>query len=417
MNGRDETIEPQRQPSLLLTLGLISAVIVPQIGIGLSAPALAELAGDFHAPVEMAQNTLILYMTGYALSVLASGLLADRFGPHRVQLWGLALAAAACMLCAAAGQMTPFFLARFVQAVGGCVGTVTARLIVGRDYPAGDRMKILTTLSCFVAVTPCLAPLAGGALLPYTGWRGLFAVNALICAAAFALFLAATRGARPHPQAAAPLKAVGAIYLRNLKMPRFVLYAAAISIVWMSYFAFVSCSSGPLRLGMSLSAFAYGLVLALATAGEVAGSLTARFVSGRGGIDRVARMASRIALAGGICLVVCARLFPGSILAMLLPTMAILFATGMTIPAAQAGLLEHVRRDAGISAGLFFFLQMIAGAVYAALGNTWPGMTPPILAVLVAAPAIAMPFLLGWLMRRAVRYEITRDEIARHETP
>jgi len=44
------------------------------------------------------------------------------------------------------------------------------------------------------------------------------------------------------------LLTIGAIYVRNLHTPRFVFYAVGISFVWMAYFAFVSCSSGPLQL-------------------------------------------------------------------------------------------------------------------------------------------------------------------------
>jgi len=79
-----------------------------------------------------------------------------------------------------------FYLARFVQALGGCVGTVTTRLMVSQHYGLHDRMKILTTPASAIAITPCLAPLAGGALLSHVAWRGVFIVTALISFGALA---------------------------------------------------------------------------------------------------------------------------------------------------------------------------------------------------------------------------------------
>jgi len=371
----------------------------------MSVPSLPNIAEDFHVSISSAQGTLIIYMVGYALSMLVSGLLSDRFGPHRTQLWGLSLAGGAAISAALADSITTFYFARFIQALGGCVGTVTTRLIVSREYDVRDRMKILTTLASAIAITPCLAPLAGGALLPYVGWRGVFVTIALISIGALLVFLMATRGTAHHRKNIVPLSDIGAVYLRNMKMPRFVLYAVAISFVWMSYFTFVSCSSGPLQVHMGLSAFHYGMILGLAAIGYVSGSMTARHLSKESDIDDIIRWASLVGLAGGALLIGLTAAFPGHLLSILVPVIAILFSTGMTIPATQAGLLKYAAQDAGVSSGLFFFLQMIAGASYAAIGNMWQDMTPPILAVLVAIPAILLPFLLHGLKWRIGRAE------------
>lgn len=399
-----------RQPTTLVTLALVSAVIVPQIGVGMSVPSLPSMAADFRVSMSSAQGTLIIYMVGYALSMLVSGVLSDRFGPRRIQLWGLGLAGAAAIMAALAGQMGLFYVARFMQALGGCVGTVAARLIVSREYAVHDRMKILTTLASAIAITPCLAPLAGGILLPYVGWRGVFVAIALISFGTLIFFLVATRGMACHDKRIVPCLAIGSIYLRNIRTPRFTFYAVAISFVWMSYFTFVSCSSGPLQIHMGLSAIHYALVLAFAAIGYVTGSQSARRLAQKKDIDDIIRVASLIGLVGGVLLIGLMALFPDHLPALLIPLVAILFATGMVIPATQAGLLKYVKQDAGISSGLFFFIQMMAGAAYAALGNTLQDLTPITLAIQVAIPAILLPFMLYGLSLR-VRHA---EQIRRH---
>jgi len=392
-------------PTYTLAFALVFAVIVPQIGVGISVPALPDIAFVFDVSISAAQGTLIIYMAGYAVSMLGAGLLSDRFGPRQVQLWGLGLAGAAALLAAGTEHIATFYLARFVQALGGCVGTVTTRLIVSQHYAGHERMKILTTLASAIAITPCLAPLAGGALLPYVGWRGVFVVTALISFGTLIFFWLATGNTAPHQKQAVPLSTLGAIYARNLRTPRFVLYAVGISFVWMTYFAFVSCSSGPLQIHMGLSALHYGGVLGLAALGYVAGSQMARRLAHKHDIDLIIGVASWIGLAGGVLLVSATAIWPGQLLTILVPTSAILFATGMVIPATQAGLLKYATQDAGVSSGLFFFLQMVAGALWAALGNLWQDMTPLVLAALVAIPAITLPWLLQMLGARIQRIE------------
>lgn len=401
-----ESISRSHPPSrLLLTLALVSAVVVPQLGVSMSVPSLPSIAHEIGVSISTAQGTLIIYMAGYALSMLAAGLLSDRFGPRQIQLWGLAVASGGAVLAAISHDITTFYVARFIQALGGCVGTVTARLIVSKEYETHDRMKILTTLASAIAITPCLAPLAGGALLPYVGWRGVFVTIAAISLGTLVFFMVASRTIAPHVKHVVSLSNVGTIYLRNLHMPRFALYATAISFVWMSYFTFVSVSSGPLQIHMGLSAFHYGVVLGLAAVGYVAGSITARKLSRSRDIDMIIRSASIVGLFGGVLLVAAAILFPDYLISILFPVTIILFSTGMIIPATQAGLLRYVTKDAGVSSGLFFFLQMIAGAAYAGLGNIWHDMTPRVLAILVAVPAILLPFAFHALTSRVRRKE------------
>ncbi|KND59512.1 Bicyclomycin resistance protein [Candidatus Burkholderia verschuerenii] len=405
----DPSPNVSKQPNVVVTLALVSAVVVPQIGVGMSVPSLPSIAEDFRVSISSAQGTLIVYMVGYALSMLVSGLLSDRFGPRRTQLWGLGLAGAAAILAALADNVTTFYGARFIQALGGCVGTVTTRLIVSRGYDARDRMKILTTLASAIAITPCLVPLVGGALLPYVGWRGVFTTIAPISFGTLLFFLVATRGTAAHTKNVAPFSTIGSIYLRNIKMPRFGLYAAAISFVWMSYFTFVSCSSGPLQVHMRLSALHYGIALAFAAIGYVSGSMSARRLSQKKDIDDIIRISSFVGFTGGVLLIGLTVAFSDRLFSLLIPVIAILFATGMTIPATQAGLLKYTTQDAGISSGFFFFIQMIAGASYAALGNTLQNMTPSILATLVAIPALFLPFVLYGLKLRVQRVERTQS--------
>ncbi|MDF7647735.1 multidrug effflux MFS transporter [Pantoea sp. Acro-805] len=376
-----------------LTLALVSAVVVPQLGMGMIVPALPELATSLRLSTSLAQDTLIVYMVGYAISVLLAGWLADRFGPRRVQIGGLILAVLGACLATQAHNILLLMVARFIQAVGGCAGTVTARLIVSREYVPQRRMPILTTLSSAIAITPCLAPLAGSALLPLVGWRGIFGMMALLTLMILVFFTFASRRLAAAPPNAVPLHRLGTIYRRNLRLPLFRLYALSICFAWMAWFVFVSCSSGPMQQQLGLTPQQYAALLSASAIGYVAGSMLARRMAIRRDIDLIIQWAAGIgALGGGLLVALNLMLTPTS-LTLMAPMLIILLSVGMVIPATQAGLLRSVTEDTGASSGLFFFLQMMAGAAWAAISNLWQPMSVTLLAILIAIPALLLPFL------------------------
>jgi DHA1 family bicyclomycin/chloramphenicol resistance-like MFS transporter len=388
-----------------MKLPLIGAVIVPQLALGVTLPAVPLIALELGVPVEAIQGTLVTYMIGYAISVLLAGLLSDRYGARAVQIWGLGIASAASLAGALAPSFAILSIARFIQALGGCVSTVTTRLIVGAEFEASRRMRILALLAAAIAVTPCIAPSLGGALLPHIGWRPLFALVGLMGFGILLYFSSATRHIAAQRRPLPRLSGILRIYGDNLRTPRFLMYAQSISLVWMAYFTFVSCSAGPLQVGLEIPPARYGVLVSLSVAGYVAGSFCARLLSARCHIDHIASFGSVVAAAGGLALLVCAWAAPSSAIAIIAPMTVILYAVGLTIPCAQAGLLATTTVQPGISSGLFFFIQMMCGALYAGLANMWVGEEPRLLALFVAVPAILAPLALLYFLQALRRHE------------
>ncbi|MDF0730979.1 MFS transporter [Pseudomonas entomophila] len=378
-----------------LPLALLSAVVVPQVGLGVIVPASTSLAAQLGVALAQVQNTLVLYMVGYALSVIFAGLLCDRFGPRQVQLGGLLLATLGTALAACATSFMPFMLGRLLQALGGCVGTVTTRLVVREAFAEGQRMRMLTTLASAIAVTPCLAPLLGGVLLPYVGWRGVLVLvgvfNLLVWVLCWRLIPALPL---PRQATGSPL-AIARVYLRNLRNGAFTYYAACISLVWMSYFGFLSSSAYAFQVLLGFGEFEYGALIATCALGYVSGSFLARRMSRRHDLARILAVGAWVGGLGGVGLLLAITWAGQVVVAFVMPMMAILLSTGMVIPASQAGLLRCLQQDVGVSTGQFFCLQMLSGAAYGLLASHWPQLDVWQLALLVGAPVLLLAGLVG----------------------
>ncbi|HEK0906939.1 TPA: MFS transporter [Pseudomonas putida] len=392
-----------------LSVALLAAVVVPQVGLGIMVPASAQLAEQLQVGLGQVQSTLVMYMVGYALSMVLAGLLCDRYGPRAVQLGGLLLAACGTGLAASATSFLPFMIGRLLQALGGCVGTVTTRMVVREVFTERERMGTLTTLASAIAITPCLAPLLGGALLPQFGWRGILGLVGVFNLLVLLVFWRLVPSLPGTGQGVTP-GLVLRVYGRNLGNAAFVFHAACISLVWMSYFGFLSSSSYAFQVVLGFSAFEYGALIAICALGYVTGSFLARRLSRQHDLALILAVGAAVGTVGWVGLWLAVHLAGPVAGAFVVTMMAILLSTGMVIPATQAGLLRCVQRDIGLSTGQFFFLQMVSGAAYGFLASHWPHLDVSQLAWLVGAPMVLLTVLTGTAsMRRRLRSRAERS--------
>ncbi|MEU6862307.1 MFS transporter [Streptomyces sp. NPDC046876] len=132
-------------------------------------------------------------MDGYALTLaallLGAGSLADKSGRRRVYTGGLALFAAASLVCGLAGDPAVLVAARAVQGVGAAAMLATAMALLNVTYQGKDRGIAFGVWGAVSGAAAAVGPVLGGLLTEYLGWRWIFLVNLPVSAAAIALSL------------------------------------------------------------------------------------------------------------------------------------------------------------------------------------------------------------------------------------
>ncbi len=340
---------------------LLVAVTAPQLGLSLLNPSTPTIAIDLHTSVSAVQLTLSCYMAGYAVSMFAAGVLADRFDARALQALGLALFAVGGVLAAAAPTVAVLGVARFVQAVGGTSATVLCRLVIQRRYPTDARMHLLTSLSIVIAATPALSPFFGSALVQIAPWRALFLGLAAVGLVLALAFLRLVPPAAPATPVAPTPRAIGRGIAEGFRRRGFRRHAVVISLAWMGYFLFIEQSAFILQGLRGATEIQYGLLLIVPALGYIAGSVVIRRASSARKAVRWCTIGSAL---GGAVLVALAAAGVPTAAAVVIPLAVGFLGVGASIPFAQAGLLELDLTAQGVGAGLFFFLQMGAGAVY-----------------------------------------------------
>lgn len=354
---RSIAIEPALAP-WLWTLLLLVVVCLPRISIDLYLPALPAMADDLLASDAQLQLTLSLYMLGYALSMLLGGPLCDRYGRRPVLLAGTALFLLASLACMLAANVEVLMVARLLQALGGCCGTLIGRVMVRDRCAPEEQPRLLGLLSMGIALSPMLAPPLGSLIDHLLGWRGLFLCLSLVAAAAWLLMYKRLAETRPPQLCPVAAKSLPRLYLRLLGEAYFMRYSLAIGCLYCTYFPFILQSPALLQRQLGLSSSAYALVFAATVAGYLLGSRLFQRLGVRHSADRLIAGACVLNLAGAGLLLLARSLWPDSLWAIVLPMLPLMLSVGLAIPACQLAILQPYAAVAGTASGLFFFIQM-----------------------------------------------------------
>ncbi|MFZ1163710.1 MAG: MFS transporter [Mycobacterium sp.] len=117
------------------------------------------------------------YLLAYAVPLLVSGRLGDRFGPKNLYVIGLAIFTAASLWCGLSGTIGMLITARVLQGIGAAVMSPQTLSVITRIFPPERRGVALSVWGATAGVATLVGPLAGGVLVDALGWAWIFFVN------------------------------------------------------------------------------------------------------------------------------------------------------------------------------------------------------------------------------------------------
>jgi DHA1 family bicyclomycin/chloramphenicol resistance-like MFS transporter len=158
---------------LVLILGVLTAF--NSMSIDMYLPAFPRIARDLAVPLGTVQLSVSTFLFGSAIGQLLYGPLTDRWGRKRPLLFGLGVYTVSTIGCALVRSGEGLLFWRVVMALGGGASIVISRAIVRDLYDTAEAARMFSLLMLVMGASPILAPLAGGQLLLFTGWRGIFA--------------------------------------------------------------------------------------------------------------------------------------------------------------------------------------------------------------------------------------------------
>jgi EmrB/QacA subfamily drug resistance transporter len=139
------------------------------------------------------------YLLAYAVPLLITGRLGDRFGPKKLYLGGLVVFTLASLWCGLSGDVQTLIVARVLQGFGAAMMTPQTMAVITRIFPPDRRGAAMGIWGATAGVATLVGPILGGVLVDGLGWEWIFFINVPVGIAGFILAWRFVPALSTHP--------------------------------------------------------------------------------------------------------------------------------------------------------------------------------------------------------------------------
>jgi DHA1 family bicyclomycin/chloramphenicol resistance-like MFS transporter len=326
-----------------------------------SFPALAEHFGVTEIQV---QSTLTFYLVALAVMNLFHGALSDSYGRERVLLVSLSIYTLSALACVFAPSFGWLLALRIIQGLAAGAGMIVSRAVIRDLFEGIQAHKLMAQAAMLWGVSPILAPILGGWLHVWFGWRGPFAFLALFGTALwFACRFALPESLPVNMRQSFHPGNLARAYVHTIGQPAFLLLCLAISFGGGGFLIYIATAPDVAVNILHLSATQFGWLFVPLVAGTILGSGLSSKLAGRIPPKRMVRDGFIcMALAAAVNLAINAWFVPGIPWAVL-PLTLYTFGFSLVVPVVTVESLDLVPQRRGLASSLQGFSQVIIFAL------------------------------------------------------
>jgi len=394
-----------------LILGAMTAIL--PMAVDMYLPALPALAQSLDVDLSQVQLTLSAFFIGVAGGQLLHGPLSDRYGRKPLMLAGLALYVLASAGCALSNSVEMLTALRFVQALGACAGMVIALAVIRDAFPPQEGARMISRMMLVGGIAPIIAPLIGGQLLFWFGWRSVFwflTVYGAFCFVAVTLFLPETRPA--HTRGPTSIKTWLQGFASVLVHRRFVGFGLTRAFASAGMFAYIAGSPFVYIVLFGVPAQHYGWLFGLNALGLMAANQINVHLLKRRSPEQVASLAVMVSVSAGV-LLVAAALLPSSLgwlalAALLVPLFFCVATNGLINPNATALGMASFGDRAGTASALIGCMTFMIAGIASAVVSSFPARSALPMALTILAVELLAVFSFYVIALRAPHIPATK---------
>jgi DHA1 family bicyclomycin/chloramphenicol resistance-like MFS transporter len=247
---------------IVLVLGALCTI--SPFSIDMYLPGFPEMAEALNTPISNIQLSLTAYLVGIAIGQLFYGPLMDKYGRKKPLYAGLGIYILASIGCAMSQSVENLIFMRFLQAVGGCAGMVSAQAIVRDIFPVKKIAQVMSLLILVIAISPMIAPTLGGFVTSAYDWHWVFIILAALTGIIWiATVVVLPAGALPDKEVSLKPKQVWKSYIKVLENRQFLVYMLVGGIAGAAPFAYIASSADVFINLYGLSEHQFGWIFAI----------------------------------------------------------------------------------------------------------------------------------------------------------
>jgi MFS transporter, DHA1 family, multidrug resistance protein len=347
---------------LILLLGALAAC--GPISIDMYLPSLPTIAASFAVSAAAAQRTLTAFMAGFSIGMLLYGPLSDTYGRRPILLGGIVLFTLASLMCLVSGSISALTHMRFLQALGAGAAAVLARAIARDAHAPHEAARVLSMMSLVTSVGPLLAPLIGGQILRFAGWRAVFVVLTLFGAlSALAAFRRVPETWPREKRANSALLSSFNAYGHLLMDPVAWGHLLCGGMAFASMFAYITATPFVYIEYFHVSPQHYGLLFGLNIVGIMLCNFLNTRLVGQLGVIRIVAAAALVSSIASFAVCLFAVTGLGGLWSIVVGLFFVVGVLGLLSANCTTDLMHRYPHHAGAAAALFGAVQLALGAL------------------------------------------------------
>jgi DHA1 family bicyclomycin/chloramphenicol resistance-like MFS transporter len=345
------------------------------------------------------QQTLSVFLFGFAAMNLFHGALSDSVGRRPVVLASLAVFTLASVGCALSPSVGWLLLFRALQGMSAGGGMVVARAIIRDLYPPAQAQRVMSQVTIFFGAAPAVAPMIGGLLYVYLDWHAVFWLLALIGAAQFGVMWKRLPESL-HPSQRQPVHLGHLLrgYWQVGASVRFFALALASAVPFNGMFVYVLAAPAWLGGHLGLQPTQFFWFFTLSVSGVMGGAWVSGRLAGRLTLERQVGIGLAVMGAAATVNVAAHFVWQPHVAWALIPVSVYSFGWSLSVPAVTLMLLDLVPERRGMASSVQSFLGALINAV--AAGMLVPLVMGSALALALASAALCAAGTLAWLWVR-----------------
>lgn len=347
-----------------MTLLLAMITAIQPLSTDMYLPSLLSIGDYFNTDMSKVQFTLTAFMIGFATGQIFYGPFADKYGRRPVLLISLAIYIAGTLTCLFAQNIETLIFGRFMQAVGGCGPVVLGRAIVRDILKGAEAGKMLASMGFIMGFVPLIAPIIGGLIETYFGWRGHFYIFFIAgCWIACLIIFLLPETVNQKTTAKLTPRTFVKIYDGLLSSKIFRFFAMRNAFAYGGLFAFITGSSYYIQTRFELTPKLFGFAFAFVVLGYLTGTLLSARYGGRLGSYKMIFVGACFQLVGGLGMIGLHVIGAFHVVQIVVPMYLYLLGNGIIMPQSQAGSMHDFPHKAGAASSLAGVMQVGAGAI------------------------------------------------------
>lgn len=364
-----------------LVLYFASMAIISQFASDNFLPSLPAIAEYFDISKSLTQYSVSLYLFGMAIFQFFYGPLSDVYGRKRVLVSGYIVFTIGSLFCFCAPSIEWLLAGRIIQGAGiACTGLFRT---VMRDFYSGTSLAKLGSIVTIAAtMTPPLAPITGGYLEYFFGWRASFVLLFIIGLTSVILF------ARYFPESLReeyrrPFSIKGIIknYFECFSNRNFVIFSACSGLCLGLLFGYMTIGTFLYQHILKLSPVAYGWLSIFGIFFMPLGAFFNRRFMERYSLFQLTKFAACLMLLGSIVMLTFALCHVMNVAVILAPTFIMYFGIGFIFPNAFTLAFEDFGHIAGVAGAAYGAIQVFTSSIATTLTALLPTATQTPLAL------------------------------------